>query len=154
MYDLRYRKPKTLVPRHLGFEVEERMDFQGEVLTPFNREEASEVARRIREQRVEAVAVCFLHSYANPDHELAMGEILRRDHPEAVVTLRCRTPGTFDYICLVHGPLMTGTITVSAALPSVGGFAPTLLMGVMAGLIGLGMVAGGRLLVARRDRTI
>ena len=154
MYDLRYRKPKTLVPRYLVFEVEERMDFQGEVLTPFNREEASEVARRIREQRVEAVAVCFLHSYANPDHELAMGEILRRDHPEAVVTLRCRTPGTFDYICLVDGPLMTGTITVSAALPSVGGFAPTLLMGVMAGLIGLGMVAGGGLLVARRVRTI
>jgi len=87
MYDLKYRKPGTLVPRYLVFEVEERMDFQGEVLTPFNREEASEVARQMREQRVEAVAVCFLHSYANPDHELAMNEVLRREHPEAVVTL-------------------------------------------------------------------
>ena len=87
MYDLKYRKPKTLVPRYLVFEVEERMDFQGEVLTPFDREGAASVARKIREQGVEAVAVCFLHSYANPDHELVMEEVLRLEHPDAVVTL-------------------------------------------------------------------
>ena len=47
---------------------------------------------------------------------------------------------------------MTGTITVSAGLPSVGGFAPTPLMGVFAGLIGLGMVAGASIyFVALRD---
>ena len=84
------------------------------------------------------------------------GLLLGRDGPPGAPTsysLTFDTPGTFDYICLVHGPLMTGTITVSAALPSVGGFAPTPLMGVFAGLIGLGMVAGGGLLVARRVRT-
>ena len=84
------------------------------------------------------------------------GLLLGREGPPGAPTsysLKFDAPGTFDYICLVHGPLMTGTITVSAGLPSVGGFAPTPLMGVFAGLIGLGMVAGGGLLVARRIRS-
>src|SRR6266540_1821059 len=50
MYDLKYRKPKTLVPRYLAFEVEERIDFQGNVLTPFNKKDATKVARQAREQ--------------------------------------------------------------------------------------------------------
>ena len=87
MYDLKYRKPKPLVPRYLVFEVEERMDFLGEALTPFNRQQAASVASRIRDQGVEAVAVCFLHSYANSDHEQAMAEVLARECPEAAVTL-------------------------------------------------------------------
>ena len=84
------------------------------------------------------------------------GFLLGRDGPPGAPTsysLTFDTPGTFDYICLVHGPLMTGTITVSAGLPSVGGFAPTPLMGIFAGLVGLGMVAGGGLLVTRRVRS-
>ncbi len=50
MYDLKYRKPKPLVPRYLVFEVEERMDFLGEALTPFNRQQAASVASRIRDR--------------------------------------------------------------------------------------------------------
>ena len=90
MYDFKYRKPKTLVPRDLVFEVEERNDFQGQVLTPFHRQQATAVARRIREYKVESVAVCFLHSYANPDHELAMAEILSQECPGVLVTLSYR----------------------------------------------------------------
>jgi N-methylhydantoinase A len=90
MYDLKYRKPKTLVPRSLAFEVTERSDFQGNVLMPFNRSEAITVARQMRAQGVEAVAVCFLHSYANPAHELAMEEVLRQECPELLVTLSHR----------------------------------------------------------------
>src|ERR671931_1489415 len=59
MYDLKYRKPKTLVPRSLVFEVTERSDFHGNVLTPFDHDEAAAVAHRIRALGVEAVAVCF-----------------------------------------------------------------------------------------------
>jgi N-methylhydantoinase A len=90
MYDLKYRKPNTLVPRYLAFEVTERCDFQGNVLTPFNRAEAVVVAQQLRTHGVEAVAVCFLHSYANPHHELAMEEILRQACPELLVTLSHR----------------------------------------------------------------
>ena len=87
MYGLKYRKPKTLVPRSLVFEVTERVDFQGKVVTPFQREEAAAIARQLQEQAVEAVAVCFLHSYANPAHELAMAEVLSQAYPSVPVTL-------------------------------------------------------------------
>ena len=90
MYDFKYQKPKTLVPRYLAFEVTERSDFHGNVLTPFNHAEATAVARQIRALDVEAVAVCFLHSYANPTHELAMEEVLRQECPEILVTLSHR----------------------------------------------------------------
>lgn len=87
MYDLTYHKPASLVPRSLVFEVLERLDFQGNVLTPFDYEAAAAVAQRLREQAVEAVAVCFLHSYANPAHELAMAEVLAQHCPGIPVTL-------------------------------------------------------------------
>lgn len=56
MYDLKYRKPNILVPRYLAFEVAERCDFQGNVLTPFNRAEAIVVAQQLRAHGVEAAA--------------------------------------------------------------------------------------------------
>ncbi|MCZ6531311.1 MAG: hydantoinase/oxoprolinase family protein [Chloroflexi bacterium] len=87
MYDFKYRKPESLVPRYLTFEVNERMDYQGNVLTPFDKVSAAEVARRIREQDIESVAVCLLHSYANPKHELAMEEVLSQECPGVSVTL-------------------------------------------------------------------
>ena len=87
MYDFKYRKPKSLVPRYLAFEVDERMDYQGQELRPFNREEAVAVAQKIKQEGVEAVAVCFLHSYANPAHELAMKEVLLEECPGLFITL-------------------------------------------------------------------
>ena len=87
MYDLKYRKPRTLVPRYLVFEVTERCDFRGDVLTPFDRAEAHAVTQQLRAQGVEAVAVCFLHAYANPTHELLMEEILRQEFPTLLVSL-------------------------------------------------------------------
>lgn len=87
MYDLKYRKPPSLVPRSLVFEVTERMDFQGKVITPFQTEEAAAIARQLIDQQVEAVAVCFLHSYANPAHELAMADVLGQVCSALPVTL-------------------------------------------------------------------
>lgn len=87
MYDLTYHKPASLVPRSLVFEVRERLDFQGNILTPFDYEAAAAVAQRLRAQAVEAVAVCFLHSYANPAHESAMAEVLAQHCPGIPVTL-------------------------------------------------------------------
>src|SRR5262245_41573557 len=87
MYDLKYRKPKTLVQRSLAFEVNERCDFQGNVLTPLNLTDAKTVAQQLRTLGVEAVAVCFLHSYANPQHELLMAEVLQQECPDMLVSL-------------------------------------------------------------------
>ena len=87
MYDLKYRKAESLVPRYLTFEVDERVDYHGNVLRPFDHKGAAEIARKIKEKGVESVAVCFLHSYANPDHELAMARALNEVCREVSVTL-------------------------------------------------------------------
>jgi N-methylhydantoinase A len=70
--------------------VTERCDFHGNVLTLFDHAEATAVAHQLRVYGVEAVAVCFLHSYANPAHELAMEAVLRRECPAVLVTLSHR----------------------------------------------------------------
>jgi N-methylhydantoinase A len=66
LYNLRYRKPAPFVPRRLRFEVTERVTHRGEVLQPLAEEELDEVAARLARSEVQAVAVCFLHSWANP----------------------------------------------------------------------------------------
>ena len=90
MYDFKYRRPSSLVPRRFVFEVEERMDHRGELLTRFNEQDALAAAQRIRAQGIEAVAVCFLHSYANPAHELEMEAVLERECPGVSVSLSHR----------------------------------------------------------------
>src|SRR5579871_1891029 len=79
-------KPERLVPLDRVFEVTERMSFRGDVLTEFDEAGARAVARALREAGVEAVGVCFLHSYANAAHERRMREVLREEHPGAVVS--------------------------------------------------------------------
>jgi N-methylhydantoinase A len=87
MYDFKYRKPPTLVPRSRVLEVEERMTHKGDVLTAFNHQSAVEAARRLKTIEIDAVAVCFLHSYANPAHELEMEQLLAEECPGVSVTL-------------------------------------------------------------------
>jgi N-methylhydantoinase A len=86
-YDLWYRRQPTLVPRRLIFEVDERMDYQGNIVRPFDFDGAAAVARAIEGEGVGSVAVCFLHSYANPEHEQQMGRVLRETLPNVEVTL-------------------------------------------------------------------
>jgi N-methylhydantoinase A len=76
-FNPRFRKHRPLVPREDIFEVTERMLADGSVRTPFDEREAREVARIIKEEGFEAVAVLFLHSYRAPEHEIRMCEILR-----------------------------------------------------------------------------
>jgi N-methylhydantoinase A len=85
-FNPRFRKHRPLVPRENIFEVTERMLADGSVRTPFNEEEAREVARIIKEEGFEAVAVLFLHSYRAPEHEVRMCEILRETEPKLFVS--------------------------------------------------------------------
>ncbi len=85
-YDLGWEKPQPLVPRRLRFEVPERVRPDGAVETPLDEDAAVALARSLP-QAVEAVAVAFIHAYANPAHEQRMLEILRRERPEIAVSL-------------------------------------------------------------------
>lgn len=87
MYDFKYKKPETLVRRRDIFEVDERMNFEGEILQPFDESSAVIAAQAIRDSGMQSVAVCFLHSYVNPEHEIRMGEILSTHAPDVEVTL-------------------------------------------------------------------
>ncbi|WP_329520117.1 hydantoinase/oxoprolinase family protein [Spirillospora sp. NBC_01491] len=82
-------KPPRIVPVHRVRTVGGRLDHTGAELRPFDEAGAAEAARWFRDQGIRAIGVCFLHSYAAPAHELAMREVLRREHPEAVVSLSC-----------------------------------------------------------------
>ena len=87
MYDVLYKKPVPLVPRELRLDVTERIDAIGQVVQPLDESEAAEVAVKLKEAGVDSIAVCFLHSYANPDHEARVREIIKSVHPDAFVCL-------------------------------------------------------------------
>ncbi len=87
MYDLKWVKPKPIIPRHLRFEVAERVRHTGEVLRPLDEAGVREAARRIAALDIRSVALCFLHAYANPDHERRAREIILEEHPAAHVTI-------------------------------------------------------------------
>src|SRR5262245_18175673 len=76
-FNPRFRKHRPLVPRENIFEVTERLLADGSVRSPFDEQGAREVARIIKEEGFEAVAVLFLHAYRAPEHEIRMCEILR-----------------------------------------------------------------------------
>ena len=86
-YDIWFTRPRPLVPRHLTFEVNERLGADGAVRVPFDDAQAAGVVARVKASGVDAVAVCFLHSWNNPAHERRMGELLRAAMPDAYVTL-------------------------------------------------------------------
>ncbi|OGA26849.1 MAG: hypothetical protein A3I01_11670 [Betaproteobacteria bacterium RIFCSPLOWO2_02_FULL_65_24] len=86
-YNLFFHKHRPLVPRHLTCEVKERLLASGEVLEPLDRSSVEQAARYLKDKGVEAIAVCFIHSYVNPDHEKIAGEIVRKVLPDAYVSL-------------------------------------------------------------------
>jgi len=77
MYNVFVPPYKPLVPRRHRLEVEERVLDSGEVLTPLNEDEARATAAKLKEAGMESLAVCFLHSYANPQHEQRAADIAR-----------------------------------------------------------------------------
>ncbi len=86
-FNLFFHRPKPLTPRRMTFEVDERLDAAGEVIRPLDAQQVAAIARELHEAGVEAVAVCFLHSYANPAHERLAGAVLREINPSMFVTL-------------------------------------------------------------------
>ena len=87
IYNYLWKKPKPLVPRNLRRGVRERMTYQGEILERLDEEETRNISAKLKEEDVEAIAVCFLHAYANPENEKRAGEIISQVWPEVSVSL-------------------------------------------------------------------
>jgi N-methylhydantoinase A len=86
-YNLRLAPPAPLVPRHLTLGIEERIRSDGTVQTPLNAASVREAALQLKNDGVEALAVCYLHAYCNPGHEQATKELLRELLPEAYLSI-------------------------------------------------------------------
>jgi len=86
-YDLFFEKPRLLAPPYYTEEIPERVDFRGTALKPIDVEAAREAIKRLKKKGVESVAVCFLFSFLNPDHELKIKEIFAEEFSEARLSL-------------------------------------------------------------------
>jgi len=86
LYDYTVRTPEPLVPRERRVEVTERIDAAGSVLVPLNEAEVLAAADALAAQGVQAIAVCFLHSYLNQEHERRAAELVRARLPQAYLS--------------------------------------------------------------------
>jgi N-methylhydantoinase A len=87
LIDTYYRKPPLLAPQHLTEEVVERLDYKGEVVTALDEVELRASVRRLRDQGVQAIAVCFLFSFLNPAHEQRAAAIIAEEAPDVRISL-------------------------------------------------------------------
>ncbi len=86
MYDVFVPPYEPLVPRFLRKEVQERALFSGEIHTALDEAEAKELAEQLKEEGVESLAVCLLHSYANPEHEQKVADIAAEVMDDTYIT--------------------------------------------------------------------
>jgi N-methylhydantoinase A len=87
LYDLFLEMPKPLVPRYLRLEVDERVYADGSVAHVPDADAVTRLVAELRDKDIQAIAVCFVHSYANPAHEQLVGEIIREIAPDIRVSL-------------------------------------------------------------------
>lgn len=87
LYDLFLEMPTPLVPRHLRLEIDERVYADGSVARAPDPQAVARLVAELRDKDIQAVAVCLLHSYANPAHEQLIGDIVREIAPDMRVSL-------------------------------------------------------------------
>jgi N-methylhydantoinase A len=86
-YNNRYCNVEPLVERYLRFPVRERLDYKGDVLTPISEKDVTAGADLFLKEGVEAIAVCFMNSFAHPGHEEVAANIIREKIPQAYLTV-------------------------------------------------------------------
>jgi N-methylhydantoinase A len=112
-----WNKRPPLVPRRRRIEVEERLANDGSIVTPLNEAQVEAAARQLGELGVQGVAVCFLHSFVNPVHEVRVGEIVSKILPGVPVSLSHEVDPTIrEY------ERTSTTVTNSYAQPAVWGY--------------------------------
>ncbi|HTI88414.1 MAG TPA: hydantoinase/oxoprolinase family protein [Alphaproteobacteria bacterium] len=80
-YNFFFKRPTPYVPRRDTFEIAERLNAEGEVMTVLDRAGAERTIEGLKESGIAATAVCFIHSWANPSHEVEVGKLLAKNAP-------------------------------------------------------------------------
>jgi N-methylhydantoinase A len=86
-YDISWMKAKPFVERRYCYEIKERLSAKGELIVPLDEAEIRALARRMKGESIEAVAICFLFSYINPQHELRTREIIAEEIPGMPISI-------------------------------------------------------------------
>jgi N-methylhydantoinase A len=142
LYDLFQDAPAVLVPRHFRLEVSERVDAQGQVVTPLAPADVDAAIEFIRDHGVEAIAVCLLFSFLNDAHERAVGERLRAAFPDRPVFLSSEVlPEIREFertsttaVCAYVGPILTSYLARLEAAVTDMGLPPPWVMGSSGGV--------------------
>jgi len=86
-YNNRFTNVKPLIPRHLRYSIEERLNYKGDVVTPINKSDISSAIKELRKKKVEAIAICFMNSFANKSHEEIAANLIKSEFPETYLTI-------------------------------------------------------------------
>ena len=84
-FNLRYKKPKPFVPRYLRKEVPGRIDFLGREIEQLDISDVPNIIKNFREHQVQSIAICLIHSYANPNHEIVVSQEVKKLWPDIEV---------------------------------------------------------------------
>lgn len=87
LYDVQVEKPVPIIERNLRKEVDERIQYNGNVFKAIDRQEVEKVVDELKLEGVVSYAVCLLHAYINPVHEKIIKEVIKERHPEAYVSI-------------------------------------------------------------------
>lgn len=143
LYNLFIPPARPLIPRSRRIGIEERTLYNGDIATSLNEQEVGDVVRKMKEQKVESIAICFLHSYANPTNERRAAEICSEIAPEIFVTTshetlpvwrefeRFNTTAVGAYV----GPAVGRYLTSLERILKENGFGGTFLMMLANGLV-------------------
>ena len=172
-YAIDLEKPDLIVPRTRAFTVGGRMNASGEELVPFDMDAVAALAARLEADGIEAVAICLIHAYANPAHEVRLREMLRATLPDLVISVSHEVSPEareFDRLCTTVAnayirPLMSRHLADFEARFRAAGLAcPVLMMTASGGMTTLETAsrlpvrlvesgpAGGAILAARLAR--
>jgi N-methylhydantoinase A len=150
LYDIGWTKPRALVERRLRLEVTEKLRPDGSVSLPLDPASIDAAIERLRAEGVASLAICLLHSYANPDHERAVAERVRAALPEVAISLSSEIlpeikeyPRTSTTVINAYvQPVVRAYITaLDARLRAMGVTAPLKLMQSNGGLASAGFAA-------------
>ncbi len=98
MYDLALVKPTPLVERRLRFDVPERITADGAVWQALDTDALRAICEKLKTEQVDAIAICFLHAFTNPDHEIQAFEIVRELLPDVAISVSHQVaPGMREY---------------------------------------------------------
>lgn len=85
LFNMVFEKPTPFIPRYLRREISERISYDGRILTPLNREDIRQAVEYLKKEQVEAIAVCYINSYANESHERETVAYVKELWPEVFV---------------------------------------------------------------------